>query len=277
MVELLVVISIISVLLAIVVPAVNLARRQARSLLGMRNQREVANAVNLFAVDNDDRYPDSVATIGFGDSYRWADPAKMIGIRERSPQLHRAMSAYLGNYVEDAAIMFCPSAPQEHLRLQEAWGAGDDWDNPDTERTSDPFTGTYCFYWNYVGYLAETDTVFRGPTGPASSGRYSQLLVTDYLGYDHWRSPNAFGSCEQLPGADIIPETQLQSSYWAAAGDPNTAMPEVKLRAAYTDGHVETYSPSEVTPLKVSFEPEGKPPYTDYNSGIFFLPRDAVQ
>ena len=274
----LVVISIVSVLLAISMPALNLARRQARSIVGMRNQREIATALNLFAMDNRDRYPDSVATVGFGHQWRWSDPTKMTGDRKRSPQIHRSMSAYLGSYVEEAKIMFCPSAPQEYAHLQEVWEAGDDWDNPDTPVPSDRFIGTYCFYWNYVGYLTESDSLFRGPTGPASMGRYSQLLVTDYFGYDHWRSPKAFGSCEKLGGAEIIPETQLLSSYWSVGGAPDLAMPEVKLRAAYTDGHVETYSSSDVTPMKVSFEPEGVPPYPDGTSGgIFFVPNDAVQ
>lgn len=274
----LVVISIISVLMAILVPAVNFARRQARAVVGMSNQREVATALNLFAADNRDRYPSSVATVGFDDNWSWSDPTKMTGDEKRSPQVHRAMSSYLGSYIPDAKVMFCPSAPQEYKYLQEVWDAADDWDNPDTPMAADRFVGTYCFYWNYVGYLAETDTVFRGPTGPASMGRYSQLLVTDYFGYDHWRSPGAFGSCEKLGGANIVPETQLLSSYWSVGGDPNQAMPEVKLKAAYTDGHVETYSSSETTPMKVSFEPDGEPPYLDGTSGgTFFIPKDAVQ
>ena len=274
----LVVISIVSVLLAIMAPAVNLVRRQAHGVVGMHRQRETTTALNLFAMDNRDRYPDSVATVGFDDSFSWSDPTRMIGIQKRTPQVHRAMSAYLGSYIPDAKTMFCPSAPQEYRYLQEAWEAGDDWDNPDTSPRFDPLTGTYCFYWNYVGYLAESDTVFRGPTGPASMGRYNQLLVSDYFGYDHWRSPKAFGSCEKFKGAEIIPETQLLSSYWSVEGDPNEVMPEVKLKAAYTDGHVETYTSSEVTPMKVSFEPEGVPPYPDsVAGGIFFVPKDAVQ
>ena len=274
----LVVIAIVSVLLAIMAPAVNLARRQAYGVVGMHRQRETTTALNLFATDNRDRYPDSIATVGFDDSFSWSDPTRMIGIQKRTPQVHRAMSAYLGSYIPDAKTIFCPSAPQEYRYLQEAWEAGDDWDNPDTSPRFDPLTGTYCFYWNYVGYLAESDTVFRGPTGPASMGRHSQLLITDYFGYDHWRSPKAFGSCEKFKGAEIIPETQLLSSYWSVDGDPNQVMPEVKLKAAYTDGHVETYTSSEVTPMKVSFEPEGVPPYPDsVAGGIFFVPKDAVQ
>ena len=273
----LVVISIISALMAIVVPSLNLARRQARALVGMQRQREIGTALNLFAMDNRDRYPDSVATVGFDDGFKWSDPTKMTGDQKRSPQLHRSMSAYLKPYVPDAKVMFCPSAPQEYKHLQALWEAGDDWDNPDTDVSSDPFGGAYCFYWNYVGYLTETDTVFRGPTGPASMGRHSKLLMTDYFGYDHWRSPGAFGSCEKLKGAAVVPETQLLSSYWAIAGDPSIAMPKVKLSAVYTDGHVERYKSSDTVPMKVSFTPEGAPPYPDGGGGIFFLPRDAVQ
>ena len=189
------------------------------------------------------------------------------------------MSAYLASYVPDAETMFCPSAPQQYKYLQDVWDAGDDWDNPDTSVSSDPFTGTYCFYWNYIGYLSESDTVFRGPTGPASSRRHSQLLITDYFGYDHWRSPGAFGSCEKFDGADIVAETQLQSAYWTVDGDLDATLPQVKLRAAFTDGHVETYSSSETTPMKMSQEPDGVPPYEDGTSsgGIFFIPTSAVQ
>jgi hypothetical protein len=244
----------------------------------MNNQREIASGLNIFSMDNRDRYPDSVATVGFDDRWKWSDPTKMTGITKRSPQVHRSMSAYLADYIPDAEVMYCPNAPEKYKYLQECWDAGDAWDNPDTAVRSDPFTGTYCFYWNYTGYLTDSDTLFKGPSGPASTGRYSQLLVTDYFGYDHWRSPRAFGSCEKSAGAEIVPETQLLSSYWASPGDPNTAMPGLKLRAAYTDGHVETYSASDVTPMKVSFEPAGRPPYPDgVAGGIFYLPRAAVQ
>ncbi len=277
LVEMLVVISIISLLLAILVPALNAVKRKAYALLSMRNQREVAVALNFFATDNRDRYPPSVATVGFGDKWNWSDPTKMTGNRERTPQVHRSMSAYLHDYIEDAETMFCPSAPQDHKYLQEAWDAGDDWDNPDTPVPSDPFGGTFCFYWNYVGYLSDSDTLFRGPSGPASMGRYSQVLVTDYFGYDHWRSPSAFGSCERLGGSEVVEETWLLSAYWSVPGDPAARLPKVKLHAAYTDGHVETYTPSEAVPMRVSITPEGVPPYPDgAGPGVFYIPGNAV-
>jgi prepilin-type N-terminal cleavage/methylation domain-containing protein len=275
LVELIVVISIISLLMAIAIPALNGAKRQANSVVSMSNQRQVTSGINLFASDNHDRYPESVATIGFDDSWNWTDPTRLTGNRRRSPQLYRAMSQYLRRYVSDADIMYCPNAPREYAYLQEAWDAGDDWDNPETAFPADPVGGTYCYYWNYVGYLAE-GKLFRGPYGPASSGRYSKLIVSDYFGYDHWRSPDAFGSCEKFEGASVTPETYLLSSYWSKKSGPER-IPEITLRAGYTDGHVETYSSAEVVPMQVSITADGKTPYPeDVGPGYFFLPRNAL-
>lgn len=278
LVELLVVISIVSVLMAILVPALSGVRRQAIALTSMRNQREVGNAVNFYAQDHDDRYPPSVATVGFDDRWNWSEPTKLTGNRKRSPQIHRSMSAYLREYIPDAATLSCPSAPRQYAYLQEAWDAADDWDNPDTPVASDPVWGTYCFFWNYLGFLSE-NRLFRGPSGPASGGYQSQLLLTDYFGYGNWRSPDTYTSCERLPGSDIFGEQFLVPALWTADGDPNTFMPPVKLRAAYTDGHVESFTPDEAVPMRVSLTPEGKPPYPDGGAspGLFYLPRNAIR
>lgn len=245
-------------------------------MLSMSNQRQITSTINLFASENNDRYPESVATIGFGNTWNWTDSTRLTGNRRRSPQVYRAMSEYLRRYIPDASIMFCPNAPQKYEYLQQAWDAGDDWDNPRTDFPADPVGGSYCFYWNYRGYLGGRRVVFRGPQGPASGGIYSKLLVSDYFGYDHWRTLGSFGSCEPFDGAGITPETYLLSSYWSrnsAADNP----PDIKLKAAYTDGHVETYSSSDVVPMKVSITADGTVPYPDgVGPGIFFLPRNAL-
>ncbi|MBP7053491.1 MAG: type II secretion system protein [Phycisphaerae bacterium] len=278
LIELLVVIAIITLLLAILVPGLNMVRRQATGMLGMRNQREIASGVTLFASENDDRFPDSIATIGYEGEWSWYDPTAITGKRKRTPQVHRAMSAYLRDYIADGKTMYCPGAPRPYTYAQASWEAGDEWDNPDTPVTYDPVDGTFCFYWNYVGYLGEPRMLFRGPSGPAAGGRQSQLLVTDYFGYGPWQTPGAFASCEKLPGGDVVEETWLAAALWTAEGDPNEAMPDVKLRAAYVDGHVSTYTPEETVPLRVSLTSEGVPPYPDGTGsrGIFYIPEDAV-
>jgi len=279
LIELLVVISIISMLMAILLPAFGRVRRQARSLVSMSNQKQITSAVNFFASDNDERYPESVATIGFGSNWNWSDPTKLIGNRRRSPGLHRAMSEYLRSYIADASIMYCPNAPQKYKYLQQAWDAGDNWDNPDTSVPSDPVGGTYCFYWNYKGYIGGRRVVFTGPQGPASSRRFSKLLVSDCFGFNHWRIPASYGSCEPFNGADIVPETWLLSAFWFRQNPPERAddLPEFKLRAGYSDGHVETYSASEVLPMEVSITADGRVPYPNgVGPGVFFLPSNAL-
>jgi prepilin-type N-terminal cleavage/methylation domain-containing protein len=276
LIELLVVISIISLIMGITLPVFSRVRRQARTMLSMSNQRQIASAMNLYASDHNERYPESVATIGFGNTWNWSDSTRLTGNRRRSPQLHRAMSEYLRSYIPDASIMYCPNVPHKYEYLQKAWDAGDNWDNPNTSYPADPVGGTYCFYWNYRGFLGGRRVVFRGPQGPASSGRYSKLLVSDYFGYNHWRNPGSFGSCEQFDGAGITPETWLLSSFWSRKSDADD-FPEIKLRAGYTDGHVETYSASNVVPIKVSITADGTVPYPDgVGPGVFYLPRNAL-
>ena len=42
---------------------------------------QVEGGLSLFAMDHNEMFPESVATVGFGDSWNWSDPMKMIGNR----------------------------------------------------------------------------------------------------------------------------------------------------------------------------------------------------
>jgi prepilin-type N-terminal cleavage/methylation domain-containing protein len=279
LIELLVVIAVISVLMGILLPALGKARRQARALLGTSNQREIVGGLNFFAMDSDGRYPESVATIG-DVHWNWAEPMMLTALQARDPRFHRSVSAYLRPYIEDAETMFCPNAPRKYRYLQAAWDAGDEWDNPETPTVGDPVYGIYCFYWNYTGYLAERDYLFKGPRSPASGTGRSKLLVSDYFGYNHWRHHGAFSSCEKFADSSIIYGTGLSSDYWSGevTADPNA--PPVKLRAGFTDGHVETYSSSDTMTMQVIKDRETSEPYSDDididSPGRFFLPANAL-
>jgi prepilin-type N-terminal cleavage/methylation domain-containing protein len=278
--ELLVVLGATSILTAILLPVVVKVRRQAKTLKGMSNQRQIVGVVNLFAVDNNRRYPESVATIGFGNSWNWQEPRMMTAYRRRSPGLHRSMSAHLRKYIKDARVMSCPSSPYRYKYLQQSWEAGDAWDSPETPVIPDPVIGTYCFYWNYTGYLAGRRRVFVGPKYLGGGRGQSKLLVSDYFGYDHWRSPNAYGSCERFTRADIIEETWVSSAYWSRVKlDDRIGLDTLKIRlhAGYADGHVEAYGPSETAPMKVSLAADGSVPYPDgVGAGTLYLPSSGL-
>ena len=266
--------------MGILLPALNKVRQQARTIIGMNNQKQTVTAANLFASDNDDRYPQSVSFVEYSGNWNWYDPRALASWNTTPSHRHRAMSEYLRGYIEDASIMFCPKAPKKFKYLQEAWDAGNEWNNPDTTFDVLAVRGSYCFYWNYKGWL-DGGKLFRGPRGPSAGGRgQSKLVMTCYFGYDHRRTPQAYGSCEKLKGADVVPETLIESAWWSspAADGLDLSTINVKLHAAYTDGHVESFTPSEAVPMKVIMNQFTNEPYpSGVGPGDFYLPRNGLR
>jgi prepilin-type N-terminal cleavage/methylation domain-containing protein len=275
--ELLVVVAIISLLLSILAPAVHKARRHANRLLSTNNLRQIVQAVTLYSVDNEDRFPESVATVGHQGVWNWSEPTILNGYYSQTdPRLHRSMSAYLNGYITEADILQCPNAPREIKYLEEAWAAGDLWDNPETGEPDDPLSGNYCFYWGYTGYL-EGGRLFRGPRTAAGERGYSQLLVGDYFGYDHWRSLKSFGSCEPFARAGITAGTMHSASYWSCRDD-KVSLESITVRpqAGYVDGRVEVYMPQETTGMRAILDRALNLPYPDgIGPGVYYIPRVA--
>ena len=202
----------------------------------------------------------------------------LTGDMKRSPGLYRSLSAYLYPYIQDASVMFCPNAPREHKYLQQVWDAGEDWENPEAPRGQGPILGTYCFYWNYVGYLSGRSSLFRGPRSAAGGTRQSKLLVTCYFNYDHWQTRNAYSSCEKFSSAGLTEETWCSPAVWSGLNSnthPDTL--KMKLHAGYTDGHVESYGPAEVIPMEVIVNPStGAPHISGLGPGVFYLPDTSL-
>ncbi len=119
----LVVLFVISLLLSILVPSLGKVRRHARALHSRSNLREIARAVNVYAVDNNDWYPPSVATNGPDVRFlSWTMPNRLVAVDAQGPRVHRSISAYLGSYVGDVEVMQCPNAPRRFRYLQDAKG-----------------------------------------------------------------------------------------------------------------------------------------------------------
>jgi prepilin-type N-terminal cleavage/methylation domain-containing protein len=282
LVELLVVIGVLALSMGVLVPALSQARRTARSLVSSSRQRQVVLAANLYATDHEGSYPESVATaLGLGRTWRWQEPRKIKACQPRADGYRASLSAYLRHYLPEADLLFCPSSPRPYPYLEDLWRAGDAWDNPDTAFLDDSVAGSYCLFWNYVGHLTDQDRPFHGPQATDGRAGCSNLLIADYFGFNHWRSPEAFGSCEQIPRAEITTETPEAADYWLAkpAGEPDRTGVQVKLRAGFVDGHVESYRPAETTVLEVAETLDGtKPAFTGagLGAGQFFIPASGA-
>ena len=283
LIELLTVISTMVLLIGIIVPPLSRVRVYARSLISARNQRDVVTAVTLFALDHDQQFPSSVALCEKVDrkSWRWQDPRKLRTTYPRQRMKHSSVAGYLDDYLEDSTRLACPSIPQPYPFWHEAWEAGDTWDHPETAKTQDPVFGSYCLYWNYVGF--QDDGPFRGPRTLSGGPGESDLLVSDYFGYDEARSPGLYSSCELFSAADInaVEVDELDSTVWLydfpVAARTEDIDIRVRLNAGYTDGHVESYYPSDTQLMKVADSPDGSRPYLKgidpRYPGLFFIPR----
>lgn len=274
--ELLAVMFISSILVGILLPVVTNARRRARKILGVNNLRQITATTYCYTLDNDERYPPSVATIGRGRSWNWQEPFVLTNIRSRAPHVHRAMSGYLRSYIPNADIMYCPNAPRKYKYLQQAWDAGDNWNNPDSWYPRDWVKGTYCFYWNYVGLL-ENNRLFIGPQTSFGRRGQSKLLMSCYLGQGFYLSPDSYSSCEKIRGSFIIQERLATSSYWSRMDSDNFNLKTIstKFNCAYTDGRVESFSASQAVPMQVIKDRITLKPYR-FGPGVFYLPKKAL-
>ncbi len=287
LVELLTTATVLLLVIGITMPALVAVRRYGRRVVGIHNQREIVFAVTLYACDNEDDFPCSVALCAGADAqtYRWQDPRKVKTTKPLLRMPHSSVAAYLTEYAKNADIFHCPSSPAPHTYWRQAWEQADQWCHPESEDVdaADPMFGSYCFLWNYTAYL-------EGPLGPFKGARSlmphageSNLLVCDYFGYDDWRNRGYFGSCEPFKHDEIVAESEWLSSYWSyrnhdVGDDPRTLA--VRLNAGYVDGHVAGYTPAQATSVRASETPYGEEPYKQSDPrdpGRFFVPSKAVR
>lgn len=205
----------------------------------------------------------------------------MKACQPRASGYQCSMASYLRAYLPKAVALSCPSSPTPYPYLEDVWRTGELWDNPQTGFTDDSVLGSYCFYWNYVGCLSEQERPFLGPQTDAGRPGCSRLLISDYFGFNHWRSPDAFGSCERFARAEVTAETDEAPAHWVhnPQGQPDQAGVHLKLQAGFTDGHVEAYRPSETTVLEVSETLDGTTPTfsgVGLGPGLFYIPRSAT-
>ncbi len=274
LVEMLTAAAVIGVLTVIVLPTLSKARKFGRGAVNKNNLRQIAASVNLFEMDNG-RYPHSVATLTSGNGWNWHDPRTITSRYIRFHGENRAEGEHLSNIVEKVDTIYCPNAPKEPDFLQEMWDAGDDWDCPYTRFPQDPFIGTYSLYWNYVGKLRQEGRYFVGPKKSSGGIGEATVLVSDSFFYHHYRARKAFGSCEKFRGVTATEFCYEEADYWY--GGSWWERPEVKLNAAYVDGHVETYCSEDTTPMEVIIDVETGATYQGFmGMGVFYVPLNGI-
>ena len=120
-IELLTVVSILTVLTAVMVPVLRQTRYYGRRVLSIHRQRQIVHAVTLYAFDNRSEFPPSVALCRIsGRRYRWQDPRKVKTTRPLVNMEHNSVAGYLESYLVRSESLYCPSSPGHWPYWQEA-------------------------------------------------------------------------------------------------------------------------------------------------------------
>lgn len=200
LIELLVVVAIISILAAMLLPALTQARERARRAVCMNNLKQLGVAIQLYANDYDDRPPMHVySNMSNPDSLVWADGNIYIheGLRFYSWGL-----LFSNNYITDPHVGYCPSQPQmaddTHTLTYEA-----QWDSAIAAGGNGSIRSSYIYrastmdnkqirrIYNAVrdGYYVLADNATLASYGYGISHNRQGYNVLYYDGHARWHTP----------------------------------------------------------------------------------------
>jgi prepilin-type processing-associated H-X9-DG protein/prepilin-type N-terminal cleavage/methylation domain-containing protein len=231
LVELLVVIGIISVLIAILLPALSRAREAARSVQCMSNLRQIMLAVHLYAADNGD----------------WCVPASWYIGYEVPPPPNPPFSSTDGwgaSYPSDVFFLGKYTDPSHTGIYDQAWGqvnSGSIWNCPNS---TNPFgKATYAPNTAYFpSWLTAADLGKLPPAGTGWEGEFHLASIRDsskMMGFMDSCNPEIvnFGDFPGTPGgvgSDFSWASDNTSWTNQAIRHPNNS-----TNVGFMDGHVE--------------------------------------
>ena len=198
LIELLVVVSIIALLVAMLVPALESARKQARLTVCQVNLHHMGLALNLYAGDNNEYFPN-----GCNGVYPPGYPAEAANVyvlsREGMPD---AMDGLIGigllypAYISDAHVFYCPE-----ISLQRYDGLYDPWsyDRPVNGWGSAWSPGDPPSTLILAGYLYGGCNPSLTPDGYRREVFVNRAIVTDV--YTIGWNPSAHGTSVYMPNS----------------------------------------------------------------------------
>ncbi len=263
LIELLVVIAIIALLLSILIPALRKVKEQATAIICKNNQHQIIIGVTNYAVENSDRLPPNTNRLGTSSpptptgwhlphelNYHYTNSGGTVGNPEDAN--YHYVGKYMQSYLPDVNIFNCSFSPISPESTWPPQGGNDTYGNLYKSGEFAPMHCTYMPFWNYQGYnSAESGGAFGyNIVAPKRLSSGTKLLLQDSLffktddsilfpgdGTNTWFSSHR--SVESVRTFDFpFYNTPPVSSGMPSTGDD---VPKMKMNAAYTDGHVETF------------------------------------
>lgn len=237
LIELLIVACIIAVLVALVMPLIGMVRRSARSVQCMNNQRQMHQALVVFAGEHKDRLPSS------------GDPGWITNIRLATGEPGSVSHLVDQGYLPNGRVFVCPEADAQRSLLRTTFRnvMGIDWayhyaanlGYVGTDRDpSDPVMGRYWWGGTHTSRLR---------TSAASAAK--TVLLCDRVMFVSYTDTFQRGGQLQLTAA--------------ATHQGGTA-----AVAAYVDGRVASVRVNDPHPTWMGIPEGGLPSYADWLGSV---------